>query len=199
MTQIDMTARALADLRPRTAAQTRPENVTQALEALAAMKSAPQVGVLKDRTVPGRRTALDWLLVGAFGVLVVDEHPVEGDGAVTVRVRASSGSDVPWTVVADGHDHPRALSGALTRRGMVLEVLEAAGLASVEVTAVVCFDRAALPPMRRQLRLGDCIVVGLPGLSRLTRTSGKLAATDLPRVLSALEEAFPPAPTAVPA
>ena len=62
------------------------------------------------------------------------------------------------------------------------------------VGSVVCFNRASLPPMRRQLRLGQCVVAGLPGLTRLLRTSGPLGAEEQARVLAALDAAFPPAP-----
>jgi hypothetical protein len=197
MTQFDVTAfPALDGLRPPVAltglqaprSGSKPDTVAEALAAF------PTIAVLQDREVPGRRSCLDWLAVGTFGVFVVDEHGADGDRPVTVRVHSSAGPTGPWTVVANGQDHPRAVSGALVRAARVREVLEGAGLGStVDVTAVVCFDRASLPPMRRQLRLGNCVVVGLPGLGRLLRTSGQLSRSEVPTVVRVLQEAFPPA------
>jgi hypothetical protein len=190
MTQIDTTVGSSLARLPgrRSAAEAKPETVAQALNAFSAL------AVLRDRGIPGRRGSLDWLVVGSFGVFVVDEHAAEGDRAITVRLRPSSGQFGPWTVVANGQDHPRALSGAQSRAEVVQEALEAAGIVPAPpVGSVVCFNRASLPPMRRQLRLGPCVVAGLPGLTRLLRTSGPLTADDQARVVAALDAAFPPA------
>ena len=188
MTQMDVTVGSLARLPGRrSAAEAKPETVAQALNAFSAL------GVLRDRGIPGRRASLDWLVVGSFGVFVIDEHAAETERTITVRVRPSTGQFGPWTVVANGQDHPQALSGAQSRGDVVRDALETAGIAT-PVESVVCFNRASLPPMRRQLRVGPCVVAGLPGLARLLRTSGPLTAEDQARVLAALETAFPVLP-----
>lgn len=189
MTQIDTTASALVRLGGRrTASDTKPETVGQTLAAFS------DLAVLQDRAIPGRRGSLDWIVVGSFGVFVIDEHAAEGDRSMTVRLRPSSGQWGPWSVVANGQDHPRALSGAQSRAAAVTEAMVAAGIDPLPpVGTVVCFNRASLPPMRRQLRVGDCVVAGLPGLSRLLRTSGPLGAEERERVLRALDTAFPAA------
>jgi hypothetical protein len=190
MTHTEMTAGpTLPAPQPRrSASDARPECVSEVLDPFA------DLGVLRHRVVPGRRASLDWLVVGRFGVFVVDEHCAEGEQPVSVRVRPATGASGPWTVVADGQDHPRALSGARTRGEAVQESLAAAGITGVPVLSVVVFDRASLPPMRRQLRLGQTVVVGLPGLGRLLRSSGALAGEHRARVLEVLDAAFPPAP-----
>jgi hypothetical protein len=191
MTQIDATAgSSLARLSGRrSATDAKPETVAQALRAFGGL------AVLQDRVIPGRRGSLDWIVVGSFGVFVVDEHAPEGDRPISVRLRPSTGQGGPWTVVANGQDHPRALSGAQSRAAAVQEALVASGITPVPtVGSVVCFNRASLPPMRRQLRLGECVVAGLPGLTRLLRTSGPLGVDDRDRVLAVLDAAFPPAP-----
>jgi hypothetical protein len=190
MTQTDLTAAPglmTPQARPRSM-DARPETVAEVVAGFDGL------GVMRDRVVPGRRASLDWILVGAFGVFVVDEHAAEGDQPVPLGVRATAGPSDAWTVVAAGHEHPRALSGARTRAEVVQEVVASAGVEPVpSVLSVVVFDRASLPPMRRQLRLGQTVVVGLPGLSRLLRTSQGLRGPDRARLLAALDDAFPAA------
>jgi hypothetical protein len=181
---------ALADHGTRTdTTDGKPETVKQVLASLEG------AGFLRGRAIPGRRAAIDWLIVSRGSVFVVDEHCVMGPRSVTIRAKQSDGS-TPWTLTVNGQDHPRALSGAHARAEAVREALAGAGIDNLgAVVPVVCFDRASLPPMRRQLRLGDCVVVGLPGLGRLLRTPGPLTDAQGTDALRALEAAFPAAGT----
>jgi hypothetical protein len=162
----------------------KPETVGQVAAGLEGVDS------LHSRVIPGRRAAIDWLIVTRGAVFVVDEYSVGGTRPATIR--ATQGGAAPWTLTVNGQDQPMALPGAQSRAAVVRDVLADAGVtADGAVVPVVCYDRASLPPMRRQLRLGDCVVVGLPGLGRLLRTPGPLSATDRELALQAVEAAFP--------
>jgi hypothetical protein len=138
------------------------------------------------------------LVVSRSGVYLVDEYD-SGETHPSVRARqggARTGRD-SWVVVIDGREQPHALSGLRARAQAVRDVLADAGWSQGGlVVPVLCVDRGALPLLRRQLRLGSCLVVGSAGLRRLVGSDGALRADARARITRVLLEAFPAWPGA---
>ena len=151
-----------------------------------------RVDVLTDRAVPGRRGQLDWLVVSRSAVYLVDEYD---SGADHPSVRARQGgarADDSWVVVIGGQEQPSALPGLRARAMAVREALAEAGWTQGGlVVPVLCVDHGGLPPLRRQLRLGSCLVVGSSGLARVVGSRGSLGADARARITRVLLDAFP--------
>ena len=152
------------------------------------------VDVLHRRALPGHRGPIDWLVVSRSAVYVVDEYAT---GASRPSVHARRGGaravDGTWVVLLDGLEQPGAVAGVRTRAQAVRDVLAEAGWSQGGlVVPVLCVPGGHLPPLRRQLRLGSCLVVATSGLGRLVRSGGELGADTRARITTALLEAFPP-------
>jgi len=170
-----------------------PRTVAQVLE------HCRSVDVLSRRAVPGRRAVLDWLVVSRSAVYLVDEYET-GSPRPTVRARQGGARavDDSWVVVVDGVEQPGVLPALRSRARVVRDVLTDAGWGQGGlVVPVVCVDGGGLPSMRRQLRLGSCLVVGSSGLGRLVRSGGAMGADARSRITRVLLEAFPAAAPAV--
>jgi hypothetical protein len=149
---------------------------------------------LDRRRVPGRRGALDWLVVAPGGVYVIDEHAPQEGRSVSIRTRQDEGvaDHEGWHLLVDGTDRPQLLSGVQARAAVVREALEAAGVASWGVVVpVLCFQGAALPFLRRCLTAGRTHVVGPRGLADLLRRSGTLDEHERTRIRDLIAAAFP--------
>jgi hypothetical protein len=187
MTHVD-TAGAIATM-PSATSGDRVETVSGVLER------CRRLDVITDRVVPGRRGALDWLVVSRSAVYLVDEYDA---GGARPSVRARQGgvrTDDSWVVVIGGHEQRTALAGLRARAMAVRQVLAEAGWTQGGlVVPVLCVDRGGLPMLRRQLRLGSCLVVGSSGLGRLVGSRGSLGADARARITKVLVDAFPKAP-----
>jgi hypothetical protein len=141
----------------------------------ACLASAADRGVLAlhDRRIPGRRANIDHIAIGPAGVYVIDAKRYKD---AEIRVRRVGGLFSPRReeLLVRGRVKNNLVEGLEPQVAAVLAILDAAGLADVPVTPVLCFIDGLFPLFEKRLRVGDTQIVGPRGVTALVATPGHL-------------------------
>ena len=140
------------------------ERVAQALTALV---DAGHGYALHDRRVPGRRSNIDHLFVGASGVFVIDAKRYQN---AEVSVERLGGLFGPTTenLKVGGRRRNNLVDGVRGQCDVVRAALTAAGHEGVAIVPVLCFVDAYLPFLKRSRHIGDVRLTG----SEMARRGG---------------------------
>jgi hypothetical protein len=141
--------------------------------------------VLHDRAIPRGRANLDHIAVVPSGVWVVDTKRYRG------RVRRGRPPGRLFgrrTLLVNGHDRGRLVTGALRQRALV----QSAAGAEVPVRAVLCFAGAEWGPRARPFVLRGVLVTWPAALASSLRAAGPLDGEARAAFAARLARAFPP-------
>jgi hypothetical protein len=142
---------------------------------------------LHDRRVPGKRSNIDHLFVGASGVLVIDAKLYKN---ADVSVERSGGLFGP-TVEAlrvNGRKREALITAILGQRDVVVDALAGTPAEGTPVVPVLCFVDGLLPMREKNRRVNGVRLCGLKGLSTLAALEGELddaRRLEVARVISA--------------
>ncbi len=146
------------------------ERVAQALTALV---DAGHGYALHDRRVPGKRSNIDHLFVGAAGVYVIDAKRYK-NADVSVERTGGLFSPVVETLKIGGRRKNDLVDAVLKQCDVVREVLASPELTDIAVIPVLCFVDAALPLWEKNRRVKGVRLCGPKGLSNLVTQEGPL-------------------------
>ncbi len=158
--------------------------------ALHLEKTCPDVIVLHDRRIPGRRTNLDHLAIAPSGVFVIDAKRYKGK----IEVRKPSRGD-PCLFIA-GRNKTKLVEGLARQREAVLTALAKLD-PEIPVHACFCFLNPARQasgsdlPLFRTLRISDFPLFYPSKLSKCLNAPGELIAPARQEVAAMLVQAFP--------
>ena len=139
------------------------ERVAQALTALV---DAGLGYALHDRRVPGRRSNIDHLFVGAAGVLVIDAKRYK-DADVSVERTGGLFGPVTETLKVGGRRKNGLVDAVQKQCDVVRDALAASRHLDVPVIPALCFVDAALPLRQKNRRVQGVRLCGPKGLPDL--------------------------------
>jgi len=146
------------------------ERVAQALTALV---DAGHGYALHDRRVPGKRSNIDHVFVGAAGVYVIDAKRYK-NADVSVERTGGLFGPVVETLKISGRRKNDLVDAVLKQRDVVNGALASFEPADIPVVSVLCFVDAALPPWEKNRRVKAVRLCGPKGLSKLVTQAGPL-------------------------
>ena len=144
------------------------ERVAQALTALV---DAGHGYALHDRRVPGKRSNIDHLFVGATGVYVVDTKNYK-NADVSVERTGGLFGPVVETLKISGRRKNDLVDAVLRQGDVVREALATPDQAELPVVPVLCFVDAALPFRDRNRRVNGARLCGPKSLGKLVTAEG---------------------------
>ena len=148
------------------------ERVAQALTALV---DAGRGYALHDRRVPGKRSNIDHLFVGAAGVYVIDAKRYK-NAEVTVERTGGLFSPVVETLKIGGRRKNDLVDAVLRQCDVVRSALASEGFADMPVIPALCFVDAILPLRQKNRRVKGVRLCGPKSLANLV--SGEDALDD---------------------
>ncbi|MFQ6170434.1 nuclease-related domain-containing protein [Oryzobacter sp. R7] len=163
------------------------ERVAQALTVLV---DAGEGYALHDRRVPGRRSNIDHLFVGASGVFVIDAKRYQN---ADVKVERTGGLFGPTkeTLRVGGRRKNDLVEAVIRQCDVVRTALASAGHDDVAVVPVLCFVDAYLPMMKRSRRVGTVHLSGPRKLGEVVAAPGELDDARRFAIAMALSTALP--------
>ncbi|MBD3783797.1 MAG: NERD domain-containing protein [Micrococcales bacterium] len=128
---------------------------------------------LHDRRVPGKRSNIDHLFVGASGVFVIDAKYYKN---AEVSVERSGGLFGPTaeTLKVSGRKRDALVTAMLGQRDVVVDALAGTAAEVTPVIPVLCFVDGILPMREKNRRVIGVRLCGLKGLSALAALEGRL-------------------------
>jgi hypothetical protein len=141
--------------------------------ALSALVDAGQGYALHDRRVPGKRSNIDHLFVGAAGVYVIDAKRYK-NADVSVERTGGLFGPVVETLKISGRRKNDLVDGLLKQCDVVRGALAATNQTEPSVIPVLCFVDAALPLREKNRRVKGARLCGPKGLSILATQEGPL-------------------------
>ena len=126
---------------------------------------------LHDRRVPGRRSNIDHLFVGAAGIFVIDAKFYKN---AEVSVERSGGLFGPRieTLKVKGRKRDALVTAMHTQRDVVSGVLAGTEFEGSPVIPVLCFVDGLLPMREKNRRVNGVRLCGLKGLAQLVSSEG---------------------------
>jgi hypothetical protein len=146
------------------------ERVAQALTALV---DAGHGYALHDRRVPGKRSNIDHLFVGAAGVYVIDAKRYK-NADVSVERTGGLFGPVVETLKISGRRKNDLVDAVLKQCEVVRGALASPDHTDVPVIPALCFVDAALPFRERNRRVRGARLCGPKSLGRLVAAEGSL-------------------------
>jgi hypothetical protein len=134
---------------------------------------AGQGYALHDRRVPGKRSNIDHLFVGAAGVYVIDAKRYK-NADVSVERTGGLFGPVVETLKISGRRKNDLVDGLLKQCDVVRGALAATNQTEPSVIPVLCFVDAALPLREKNRRVKGARLCGPKGLSILATQEGPL-------------------------
>lgn len=153
-------------------------------------KTCPEVTVLHDRRIPGRRANIDHLAVAPSGIYVVDAKRYKGK----IEVRNPFFSD-PSLFIA-GRNKTKLVEG-LTRQRDAVRATLAETIPEMPVHACFCFLNpegqagGSGLPLWKNLSINDVQLFSPRKLSKRLNSPGALSAESRREVVGLLSQAFP--------
>jgi Nuclease-related domain len=144
------------------------ERVAQALTALV---DAGHGYALHDRRVPGKRSNIDHLFVGAAGVYVIDAKRYKG-ADISVERTGGLFSPIVETLKVGGRRKNDLVDAVVRQCDVVREVMGSSGHADVPVVAALCFVEAYLPVRDKNRRVKGVRLCSPKGLAALVSADG---------------------------
>ena len=140
----------------------------------AALLAATESGAgyaLHDRRVPGKRSNIDHLFVGAAGVFVIDAKFYQN---AEISVERSGGLFGPRTetLKVKGRRRDALVTAMEAQRDVVLTALAGTDAEGSPVVPVLCFVDGLLPIRERNRRVNGVRLCGLKGLAKLVAGDG---------------------------
>ncbi|MBR7744366.1 NERD domain-containing protein [Phycicoccus sp. BSK3Z-2] len=140
----------------------------------AALLAASESGLgyaLHDRRVPGKRSNIDHLFVGAAGVYVIDAKFYKN---AEISVERSGGLFGPQveTLKVKGRKCDALVTAMGTQQEVVRAALAGTDAADAPVIPVLCFVDGLLPMRVRNRQVGGVRLCGLKGLGKLVAGEG---------------------------
>ena len=146
------------------------ERVAQALTVLV---DAGHGYALHDRRVPGKRSNIDHLFVGAAGVYVIDAKRYK-NADVSVERTGGLFGPVVETLKISGRRKNDLVDAVLKQCEVIRGALTASGRTDVPVIPALCFVDAALPFREKNRRVKGARLCGPKSLGRLVTAEGPL-------------------------
>lgn len=142
---------------------------------------------LHDRRVPGKRSNIDHLFVGASGVFVIDAKLYKN---ADVSVERSGGLFGPTveTLTVNGRKRDALVTAMLGQRDVVVDALAGTPAEGTPVIPVLCFVDGVLPMREKNRNVNGVRLCGLKGLSTLAALESELddaRRLEVARVISA--------------
>lgn len=157
------------------------EGEERAAARLEQLLSGRGVALMHDRQVPGSRTNIDHLAIGAGGITVIDTKRLAGKVSVQGRGERAE-------LRVGGRDRSKLLAGAARQLATVEAVVD-----GIDVRAALCFvDVGGLPLLRRMSPRG-ILIDGPRGVARLAKRRGPLDTATIHELTELLDRRFPPA------
>lgn len=163
------------------------ERVAQALTALV---DAGDGYALHDRRVPGKRSNIDHLFVGASAVFVIDAKKYQ-DAEVSVERSGGLFSPVTETLKVGGRRRTNLVDAVRGQCDVVRTALAAGGHDDVSVVPVLCFVDAYLPFWKKGRHVGDVLLCGPKTLGDVSTAAGELDDERRFAIAMALSTALP--------
>ncbi|NHA66841.1 nuclease-related domain-containing protein [Phycicoccus flavus] len=147
------------------------EGETRVAAALLAATEAGTGYALHDRRVPGKRSNIDHLFVGAAGVYVIDAKFYKN---AEISVERSGGLFGPQveTLKVKGRKRDALVTAMKAQQEVVTAALAGTNAAGTPVVPVLCFVDGLLPMWERNRRVDGVRLCGLKGLSKLVASQG---------------------------
>jgi hypothetical protein len=142
---------------------------------------------LHSRALPGHRSGVEHLAIGASGIHLVD---VKHFRNATLEVR---GEGATADLVMGSRVMTAAVVAMARRVEAVRQVLAEAGLDDVPVGGVVCFVDGVFPQAAPDLEVRGVHVLHQSSLTALVAASGEFGDRDREALRDFLAERFPPA------
>ncbi len=159
-------------------------------DALTMLVEAEAGYALHDRRVPGKRSNIDHLFVGATAVFVIDAKRYK-NAEVTVERTGGLFGPVTETLKVGGRRKGDIVRAIRKQCDVVALALAEAGHDDVPVVPVLCFVEAYLPRRAKNRRVGDVRLSGPKGLAELVAADGPLDDEQRFAIAMALSQALP--------
>ena len=143
---------------------------------------------LHHRLVPGQRSGLEHLAVGASGIHIIDVKHFKN---ASIEVRGAEGAYAD--LVVGGRVMTAAVEATARRVAAVRSMLTTVGLGDIPVSGAVCFVDGLLPLGVADLEVRGIRVLRPSGLTAMVTTPGEFGPLDRLALRDYLAEQLPPA------